>query len=42
MMLETWTEPVVDEKGRPENTKDDYIKPIVGRYTYMGIEVFWS
>ena len=29
---ETWTEPVVDEKGRPENTKDDYIAPIVGRY----------
>lgn len=23
---------VVDEKNRPENTKDDYIKPTVGRY----------
>lgn len=29
---ETWTEPVVDEKARPENTKDDYIAPTVGRY----------
>lgn len=29
---ETWTEPVINEKGRPENTKDDYIAPIVGRY----------
>ena len=28
---ENWTL-VVDEKNRPENTKDDYIKPTVGRY----------
>lgn len=29
---ENWGEPVVDETGRPENTKDDYVKPVVGRY----------
>lgn len=28
---ENWTE-VLKEEGRPENTKDDWIKPTVGRY----------
>lgn len=28
---ETWTE-ALNEKGRPENTKDDWIKPTIARY----------